>query len=125
MAEKKHRSHNEGSVYYDKGKDRWVAAVSIAPGKRKKFFFEKKQDAIRKKNEALRELEQGTLATATQRRLGEYLRDWLENVHKSKLRIGTYVNYKKKVGYLVDGLGDIWLQKLIPEHIQAFPSKEA
>ncbi len=124
MAEKKRRGHNEGSVYYDKMKERWVAAVSIAPGKRKKFYFEKKQDAIRKKNEALRDLERGELATAAQRKLGEYLIDWLENIHKSKLRIGTYVNYKKKVGYIVDGLGEVWLQKLTPEQVQAFLQKK-
>lgn len=124
MPEKKRRGHNEGSVYYDKEKERWVAAVSIGPGKRKKFFFEKKGDAIRKKNEALRDLERGTLVTGTQKKLGEYLIDWLENVHKSKLRIGTYVNYKKKVGYIVDGLGDVWLQKLTPEQVQEFLQKK-
>src|ERR1051326_7079404 len=114
MPEKKRRGHNEGSVYFDASRNRWVADIAIAPGKRRKYRFEKKQDAIRKKNEALRELEQGTLARGERRRLGEYLEDWLENVHKSKLRIGTYVNYKKKVRYLVDGLGDVWLQKLTP-----------
>jgi integrase len=72
MAEKnRRRGHNEGSVYYDESKKRWVVAISISPGKRKKFFFEKKQDAIKKKNEALRELEKGTLATGTQSRLWE------------------------------------------------------
>ncbi len=124
MTEKKRRGHHEGSVYFDASRDRWVAAVSVGPGKRKKFYFEKKQDAIKKKNEALRELEQGTLATGGRRKLGEYMQDWLENIHKSKLRIGTYVNYKKKVGYIVDGLGDVWLQKLTPEHVQAFLQKK-
>ncbi|GCF09327.1 site-specific integrase [Dictyobacter arantiisoli] len=120
----KSRGHNEGSVYFDASRDRWVAAVSIAPGKRKKFYFEKKQDAIKKKNEALRELEKGTLATGTRQKLGEYLVDWLENVHKSKLRIGTYVNYKKLIGYVVADLGEIWLQKLTPQQVQAFYSKK-
>src|SRR5258708_2103503 len=124
MPEKKGRGHNEGSVYFDASRDRWVAAISISPGRRKKFYFEKKQDAIKKKNEALRELERGTLATGTQRRLGEYLVDWLENVHKSKLRIGTYVNYKKLIGYVAADLGDVWLQKLTPQRVQAFYSKK-
>ncbi len=124
MPEKKRRGHHEGSVYFDASRDRWVAAISVSPGKRKKFYFEKKQDAIKKKNEALRELERGTLATGTQRKLGEYLVDWLENVHKSKLRIGTYVNYKKLIKYVVTDLGDIWLQKLTPQHVQAFYSKK-
>jgi integrase len=69
-------------------------------------------------------LEQGTLAKGERRRLGEYLKDWLENVHKSKIRIGTYVNYEKKVRYLVDGLGDVWLQKLTPEQVQDFLQKK-
>ena len=124
MVEKKRRGHNEGSVYYDKDKERWVAAISIAPGKRKKFYFEKKQDAIRKKSEALRELEQGTLATGAQRKLGAYLEDWLENVQKSKLRIGSYVAYKKWVRYLVAGLGEVWLQKLTSEQLQDFLQKK-
>jgi integrase len=124
MGEKKRRGHNEGSVYFDAGRNRWVAAVSISPGKRKKFYFEKKQDAVKKKNEALRELEQGTLATGKQQKLGEYLQDWLENVHKSRLRISTYVNYKKQVGYVVTELGEVWLQKLTPQHVQAFYAKK-
>lgn len=124
MAEKKRRGHNEGSVYFDASRDRWVAAISIGPGKRKKFYFEKKQDAIKKKNEALRDLERGTLATGTQRKLGEYLVDWLDNVHKSKLRIGTYINYKKLIGYVAADLGDVWLQKLTPQRVQAFYAKK-
>jgi integrase len=124
MTEKKRRGHHEGSVYYDASKDRWVAAISVGPGRRKKFFFEKKQDAIKKKNEALRELERGTLAMGERRKLGEYLEDWLENTHRNKLRVGTYINYKKKVRYIVDGLGDVWLQKLTPEHVQDFLQKK-
>jgi integrase len=124
MAEKKRRGHHEGSVYFDASRDRWVAAISVGPRRRKKFYFEKKQDAIKKKNDALRELERGTLATGGRRRLGEYLEDWLENTHKNKLRVGTYVNYKKKVRYIVDGLGDVWLQKLTPEHVQDFLQKK-
>jgi len=57
MAEKKRRGHHEGSVYFDASRDRWVAAISVSPGRRKKFYFEKKQDAIKKKNEALRDSE--------------------------------------------------------------------
>jgi integrase len=108
MPEKKRRGHHEGSVYFDASRNRWVAAISISPGKRKKFYFEKKQDALKKKNEALRELERGTLATGTQ----------------SKLRIGTYINYKKLIGYVAVDLGDVWLQKLTPQRVQAFYAKK-
>ncbi len=125
MAEKKSRhGHNEGSVFYDNNKERWVAKVSIGPGKTKRFYFEKKSDAIKKKNEALRDLERGTFAKGPQRKLGEYLEDWLENVHKSKLLIGSYVAYKKWVGHLVDGLGNVFLQKLSAEQVEDFLQKK-
>jgi integrase len=123
MAKNSRRGHREGSVYFDKDKGRWVAAVSVAFGKRKKFYCESKQEAIRKRNEALRELERGTLATGPRRKLGEYLEDWIENVHKDQLRISTYVKYKKLVGYIVADLGDIWLQKLTPQDVQQFYAK--
>ena len=123
MAEQKRRGHNEGSVYYEESRDRWVAAVSIGPGKRKKFYFKTKQEALKKKNEALRELEQGTLAVGPQRKLKDYLEDWIENVHKDKLRISTYVKYKKLIKYIVADLGDVWLQKLTPEQVRRFYTK--
>lgn len=93
-------------------------------GKRQKFRFKTKQEAIRKKNEMLRELEQGTLAVGGKRKLGEYLEDWLENTHKNKLRLGTYLNYKKLIGYVVAELGEIWTHKLTPQQVQAFYSKK-
>ncbi len=124
MAERKRRSHHEGSVFYVPGRERWVAEVSIAAGKRKRFYCKSKQEAIRKRNEALRELERGTLATGPRRKLGEYLEDWLENVHKRKLRVGTYVNYKKLVRYMVADLGDVWLEKLTPQRVQEFYAKK-
>jgi integrase len=123
MTENKRRGHNEGSVYYEESRDRWVAAVSIGPGQRKKFYFKTKQEALKKKNEALRELEQGTLATGPRRKLQDYLEDWIENVHKDKLRISTYVKYKKLIKYILADLGDVWLQKLTPEQVRRFYTK--
>lgn len=123
MANKRHRAHNEGSVYYEASRDRWVAAVTTELGKRKKYYFKNERDAVRKKSEMLRELEQGALATGPQRKLGEYLEDWIENVHRDKVRISTYVKYKKSIRYIVAELGNIWLQKLTPEQVRRFYTK--
>ncbi len=124
MAESKHRGHHEGSIYYVAERDRWVAEISLGSGKRKKFYCKTKQEAVRKKNEALRECEQGVLATGPQRKLKDYLEDWIENVHKDKLRISTYVKYKKLIKYIVEELGQIWLQKLTPEQVRRFYTKK-
>lgn len=125
MVDKKHRAHNEGSVYYDPQRDRWIAAITISTGKRKKFYCKTKQEALRKKSEALRELERGTLATGPQQKLKDYLVDWLENVHKGKLRISTYVKYQKLIAYIVADLGNVTLQKLTPEQLSRFYTKKS
>jgi integrase len=118
------RGHYEGSVFYWKARDRLVAEISTEPGKRKRFYFKTKQEAIKMKNEALRELEQGTLATGPQQKLKDSLEDWLENVHKDELRISAYVKYKKLIKYIVADLGNIWLQKLSPEQVRRFNTKK-
>jgi len=125
MAEKKpRRGHNEGSVYFEASRKRWVASVSTGLGTRKKFYFKTKAEALKKKNDALRELEQGALATGPQRKLGEYLEDWIENVHKDNIRVSTYVKYKKLIKYIVsDDLSSVWLQKLTPEQVRRFYTK--
>src|SRR5947209_3034715 len=116
--------HKEGSVYYVGVRDRWVAEITLETGKRKKAYCKTKQEAQRKRNEMLRELERGMLATGPQRKLGEYIQDWLENTHKSKLRLGVYLNYRKHVKHIVVGLGDTWLQKLTPQQVQSFLTKK-
>ncbi|GLV57516.1 site-specific integrase [Dictyobacter sp. S3.2.2.5] len=124
MADKSQRGHNEGTVYYEESRDRWVAQITTSLGKRKKYRCKTKQEAIRKKNEVLRELEKGTVVTAARKKLGDYLEDWLENAHRSQLRISTYVNYKKLIRYIVDDLGNVWLDKLTPQQLQAFYTKK-
>ncbi len=119
-----HAGHKEGSVYYVEARDRWVAEITLETGKRKKAYCKTRQEAQRKKNEMLRELERGMLATGPQRKLGEYIQDWLENTHKSKLRLSVYLNYRKHVKHIVAGLGDIWLQKLTPQQVQSFLTKK-
>jgi integrase len=121
MARSSRRGHHEGCVYYEPERERWVAEITIDTGQRKKYRAKTKQEAIRKKNEVLRELEQGVLATGPQRKLGAYLEDWLENVHKSTLKVSAYVKYQKNIKYiLTDRIGNIWLQKLMPEQVQRF-----
>ncbi len=113
------RGHNEGSVYYDATTERWVAAITTDTVKRKKFYAKTQKEAIRKRNEALRELEKGTLPTGTQQKFGPFLENWIEEVHKSQVRLSTYVKYKKLIrSYIIPSLGNIWLQKLTPQHVQ-------
>lgn len=117
------RGRGEGSVFQRKD-GRWVVQIEIGDGTRKHYYVKTQKEGIKKLREAQNELEKGTLATGPQRKLKDYLEDWIENVHKDKLRISTYVKYKKLIKYIVeDNLGDVWLQKLAPEQVRRFYTK--
>src|SRR6266702_332493 len=60
----KRRGHHEGSVWFEANQNRWVASVTIAPGKRKRVMCKTKQEAIRVKNELLRKANDGMLPTS-------------------------------------------------------------
>lgn len=123
MARSGRRARGEGSVFQRKD-GRWVVQLELGDGKRKQYYVKTEKEGIKKLRQAQNELEQGTLATGPQRKLRDYLEDWIENIHKDKLRISTYVKYKKLVGYIADdGLGDVWLQKLTPEQVRRFYTK--
>ncbi len=122
MGRSRRRGRGEGSVFQRKD-GRWVVQVELGDGKRKMYYVKTEREGIKKLREAQNELEKGTLATGPQRKLKDYLEDWLENVHKDKLRISTYVKYKKLVRYATEEIGDIWLQKLLPEDVRRFYTK--
>src|SRR5579883_2708884 len=86
MAERR-RGHREGSIYYMPERDRWVVEISISTGKRKTFYCKTKQEAIKKKNELLSELERETRGFAPHRKPKDYLADSIENVHNANMRI--------------------------------------
>ncbi|MBO0783927.1 MAG: tyrosine-type recombinase/integrase family protein, partial [Ktedonobacteraceae bacterium] len=122
MAKSRRRARGEGSVFQRKN-GRWVVQVYIEDGKRKQFYVGSEREGIQKLRQVQREIEEGTLATGKQQKLGDYLIDWIENVHRDNLRISTYVKYKKLVKYVVADLGHIWLKKLTPQQVRRFYTK--
>lgn len=117
------RGRNEGSVYYDPQKKRWIAAVTTSVGQRKRVVCKTKQDAIRTKNDLLRKLNDGMLPTNADVKIKDYLPEWLEATQKD-LRISTYVKYKKLSKYIIAELGDYTLQKITPFQIKTFYNKK-
>ncbi len=119
MPRGKRRARGEGSVFQRKD-GRWVVQIELGDGNRKQYYVKSQKEGIKKLREAQNELEKGILATGPQQKLKDYIEDWIENVHKDKLRISTYVKYKKLIKYIVADLGDTWLQKLTPQRVQRF-----
>ncbi len=120
----KRRGHHEGSVWYEANQDRWVASVTISPGKRKRVLCKTKQEAIRVKNDLLRKANEGMLPTNADIKIKDYFPEWLETVQKGKGRISTYVKYKKLSKYITEELGEYTIQKITPYQIKTFYNKK-
>src|SRR6266566_4891516 len=120
------RKHDEGSVFQRKD-GRWVAQVRLENGKKKQRYFKPDQEkearvALRK---MLHEKEQGTLPTGPNQTLKTYLEQWLEQVHKPRVRKGSYNLYQIMLNrHIIPALGHIQLQKLTAQHVQAFYTRE-
>jgi integrase len=112
--------HGEGSVYQRKD-GRWVAQFYLETGKKKCLYRKSEKEARAALRKALHEKEQGTLATGPQQTLKVYLEQWLEQVQRPTLRISTYYSYRTIIQkHLLPCLGHMQLQRLTPQHVQAF-----
>src|SRR5579859_872737 len=124
MAKSRRRGRGEGSVFQRKD-GRWVVQLELGDGKRKFYYVKSQKEGIEKLRKAQRELEQGTLVTAPQQTVEQYLTYWLEEVHKSSLKVSTYVKYRKVIHtYIVPALGNVKLEKLTPQHVQSLYNRK-
>jgi integrase len=119
MARSRRRARGEGSVFHRKD-GYWVAQIELGDGKRKQYYLKTQKEAVDKLRKAQRELEQGTLVTGPQQTVKQYLEYWLEEVHKSSIKVSTYVKYGKLIkGYIIPALGHLKLEKLTPQHVKS------
>jgi len=118
------RGNGEGSVYL-RHDGRWAVDITLEDQKRKRYYFKTQKEAIQARRELLNQQAQGTLATGPQRTVKDYLEDWLENVQKVRLRVSTYVKYKKLINsYILPVIGHVRLQKLTPQQVQSLYTKK-
>ena len=124
MAKSRRRKHGEGSIY--KRKDgRYSGFITLEDHKRKYYYGETEQEVVKKIRTALRELEQGTLATGPQQTVKQFLEYWLEDVHKTRVRLVTYENHRLVIDkHLLPTLGHIRLQKLTVQQVQGMCVKK-
>ena len=126
MARKRQRrGHGEGSIYQRKD-GRWTASLTLEDGKRKSFYGKSYKEVEEKLRVARNEQKQGTLATGPQQTLKSYLWYCLEDVHKHRIRIGTYEEYRTILNkHLLPTLGHIQLQKLTTQQVQSLIAKKS
>jgi integrase len=117
------RGNGEGSIYQRKSDGKWVGSITLENRKRKVFYGDTRKEVQEKMKVALREQQQGTLITARQQSVKEYLEDWLENTHKRSIRPRSHERYEEIVRlHIVPAIGKVPLQKLTPQRVQRFYS---
>jgi integrase len=119
------RGKGEGSIYQRKEDGKWVGSITLENRKRKVFYGKTRKEVQEKLKAALHAQQQGTLPTASQQTVAQFLTDWLENTHKRSVRPRTYERYREAIHlHLIPVLGHHKLQKLSAQHIQAFYTKK-
>lgn len=120
----KRRGNNEGSIYR-RPDGTWAGQVSVgydpATGKlkRKSFYGRTRQEVAEKLNKALSDLRQGTFVEDTVATVESWLKTWLEEYKRPKVRPTTFESYAWLAGrYIVPVVGHIKLKDLRPEHLQ-------
>src|SRR5215469_4364454 len=124
MARRKLRGHGEGSIYQRKD-GRWVAEITLEDQRRKQFYGKSKKEVQEKLQQAINQQKQGVLVTGPQQTVEQFLEYWLEDVHKTKIRVATYESYRNILNkHLLPALGHIRLQRLTAQHIQSLYAKK-
>ena len=88
----------------------------------KYFTFQgTKKEAEKFLTEKLREIDTGLLIDVKDMKFGDYLDYWIEESCSNRLKITTVDTYKYNINkHIKKSLGNIYLQKLMPLHLQNF-----
>src|SRR5688572_31361798 len=93
MSTRPKRGQNEGSIYERKD-GRFVAVVSLPNGRRKTLYAPTKRDALAKLRAFHLEQEQGLADFDSSQTLETYLKHWLEDVARTRVKASTYQGYE-------------------------------
>jgi integrase len=121
------RAHGTGSVFQrtDRKGKQWVAQLILDNGKTRQRYFNTQGEAAMALNEMLYAQRQGTLVTEKDQTVKQLVENWIENVHKRKIRESTYIEYRKLINkHIIPGLGHRKLQQLTIGHVDGFYTKK-
>lgn len=110
------RSPGEGTLFQN-SKGLWVAGYTI-DGKQHRVTAKKRNDAIAKRRELKKQIDQGLVLGTGKVKVGVYLEDWLAKVHKFRAKPKTW---REDAGvikrHITPRIGDKRLDKLSATHV--------
>ena len=86
--------------------------------------FTTKRQAENRLGELLTQIETGLNLQASHTAFGQFLNEWLERYVSTRVRGSTMGGYRQRAKHIVDGLGDVSIVDLRPDHlIEYYDSK--
>ncbi len=122
------RVRGEGSVfkYWDKKANvyRWKVQITLEDGSQKQYRVKNQEEGRDLLRKLQRDMEQGRLVTGPKQTVKQYMEYWIEEVHKSSVKVSTYVKYRKTINTHINPvLGHLTLDKLTPQHVKSLYNK--
>jgi integrase len=116
---KRKRGNGEGSIFNQGG--RWRGVVTLKDGGRKWFSAATRHEVADQLRDALKDQSLGLLVAPKKQTVGQFLTWWLSDVVKPSARPKTmqFYEYQTRI-HLIPGLGDIPVQRLTAQRVQAF-----
>jgi integrase len=133
MSDKQRRPRGEGSIYQDTATGRWIGLYNVGgPGgarQRKKVTGRTKTEVSNRLKELRKAQESGVDLTGRPTTVGEVARLWLEQgapSTKGRKSEATLSRLTERIErHLIPGLGDLRIDALRHEHIEAWLAAEA
>ena len=121
----KRRSKGEGSIWYDKANDRWMAKITLPNGNRRTKSGKDRKQVVDWLAEQRVNAIRGTYRTGKDVTLGDFIDSYMRDVAYHNLRPRTYESHSGYIrNHIKPELGHIYLSKLRPEHIQTFYARK-
>lgn len=125
------RPHGDGTVFYEKRSDRWVARIELDPGpdgKRRQVSVRAKteREAAAKLRDLRKRADDGRDVTQRTMTVEQLLTTWLSDVAPTRQSPKTVqVSGSLITGRLIPALGALRVTALRPEHVEQFLKAEA
>lgn len=119
---KPRRPRGDGALFKDG--DQWRARVELpraADGTRrwKRVSSKDRNDAIRKLKKLRSDVDTGRVAVSGKTTVEQWLDRWLTEIHRGKIRPGTYVGYERVIRlHITPRIGRRRLDQLTPAHVR-------
>src|SRR2546421_11169052 len=113
------RGYGEGTIR-QRADGRWEARLRDQGAGQRSFYGSTRREVQLKLLEGRRDRDRGKAHTTSRLTVERFLRQWLEDVARQRVRPQTFKRYRELVtAHLIPALGRIALDKLGPADVQA------